>query len=157
MIAALLLQHNVRFIVFMMLITINLQDKKAYLYRLFQTMWSECVVECQICFDRIGDDGIIIVSEHATLNLEKMFHVDCLQKWYATTQNRTRDPFNRTIKYKFHFPPKSLDECCAMLDRIKGFIGENSTDQMFSIEYDRINSEDNLDIELQFDGLLRYS
>ncbi|AWW14410.1 hypothetical protein KM620_gp050 [Hyposidra talaca nucleopolyhedrovirus] len=141
---------------YIMLITINLQDKKAYLYRLFHRLWTECHVECQICFDKITDDGVIIVSDHATLNLEKMFHVNCLQRWYETTNNRARDPFNRPIKYKFNFPPKSMTECSALLDCVKGFIGEQQNDQKFGIEFERVQTLELIDIELDFASLLTY-
>ncbi|AGR56793.1 ubiquitin ligase [Hemileuca sp. nucleopolyhedrovirus] len=139
-----------------MLITINLQNKNAYLYRLFIELWKKSTVECQICFDRIIDDGIIIISEHATLNIEKMFHVTCFRKWYSSTSNKQRDPFNRPIKYKFNFPPKSFEECSAMLDKIKGFIGEEKTDKQYSFEYKRAHDQNVLDVELNFDRLLSY-
>ncbi|ABY65767.1 hypothetical protein [Orgyia leucostigma nucleopolyhedrovirus] len=137
-----------------MLITINLQDKKTYLYRLFHQQWSSVTVECQICFDKISDDGLVIVSDHATLNLEKMFHIACFSRWYATARNKQRDPFNRPIKYKFNFPPKSLDECSLLLDHIKGFIGEENADKQYSKMYDRVNNEALLDIEIDFGKLL---
>ncbi|AHH82634.1 ORF-45 [Buzura suppressaria nucleopolyhedrovirus] len=139
-----------------MLITINLQDKKEYLYRLFQQLWPECHVECQICFDKITDNGVIIVSDHSTLNLDKMFHVDCLQKWYDTTHNRARDPFNRLIKFKFNFPPKSMDECSVLLDCVKGFIGEEPSDRKFAMEFMRVQTCETIDIDLDFANLLTY-
>ncbi|QYC92758.1 AC53 [Trabala vishnou gigantina nucleopolyhedrovirus] len=140
-----------------MLITINLQDKKAYLYRLFQDLWTQSTVECQICFDKIVERGIVIVSEHATLNLEKMFHGECFARWYSTATNKHRDPFNRPIKYKFNFPPTSMEECSFMLDQIRGFIGEEQTDKQYSMEYNRVLVENSvMDIELDFNKLLSY-
>ncbi|ADB84385.1 hypothetical protein [Apocheima cinerarium nucleopolyhedrovirus] len=131
-------------------------DKKAYMYRLFKEMWQSIEVTCPICYDKIENDGIVIVSEHATLNLEKMFHKSCLAKWYASTHNKQRDPFNRVIKYKFHFPPKTFEECSCMLDQIKGFIGDERADKVYKIEYERVNQQKELDIELDFDKLLKY-
>nr|WUR10798.1 ac53 [Calliteara abietis nucleopolyhedrovirus] len=139
-----------------MLVTVNLQDKTLYLYRRFYLLWSNVTVECQICFDKITTDGVIIVSEHATLNLEKMFHAKCLNKWNATTQNKQRDPFNRQIKFKFNFPPKSLEECSIMLEHTRGFIGEEPADKQYSLEYNRVQNEPTLDIELDLDSLLAY-
>ncbi|ACO53490.1 DUF855 [Euproctis pseudoconspersa nucleopolyhedrovirus] len=139
-----------------MLITINMHDKQAYLYRLFNDLWPEFVVECRICFDRITDDGVVVVSDHATLNLEKMFHVDCLNKWYASTKNKNLDPFNRRIKYKFNFPPKSLEECCAMLNQIKGFIGDEQVDRNYATEFERVQTVKALDVEIDFEKLLTY-
>ncbi|QWO71573.1 AC53-like protein [Orgyia pseudotsugata single capsid nuclopolyhedrovirus] len=137
-----------------MLITINLKDKKVYLYRLFHQLWADATVECQICFDRIADDGVVVVSDHATLNLEKMFHMRCFDRWKASARNKQRDPFNRPIKYQFNFPPKSFEECSFMLDRIKGFIGEEKADKQYSQEYERVQSENVLDIEVDFNKLL---
>ncbi|QHB21688.1 ac53 [Artaxa digramma nucleopolyhedrovirus] len=143
-------------VIIIMLITINLHDKQAYLYRMFNDLWSGCVIECRICFERITDDGVIVVSDHATLNLEKMFHVDCLNRWYASTANKHRDPFNRCIKYKFNFPPKSLEECSAMLNQIKGFIGDERADKQYAVEFERVQNVEALDVELDFDKLLTY-
>ncbi|AKN80637.1 hypothetical protein [Perigonia lusca single nucleopolyhedrovirus] len=141
-----------------MLLTIDLLNKKEYLYRLFRKMWKEYTVECQICFDRIHDDGVVIVSEYGTLNLEKMFHISCWDRWYVSTSGgrRQRDPFNRPIKFKFNFPPKTFEECSFMLDQIKGFIGDESVDKNFSLEYQRAQEESVVDIEIDLNNLLKF-
>lgn len=140
---------------FMMLLTVKLSDKKAYIYKLFKELWKNTCVECQICFELIKDDGVIVVSSHQTLNLEKMFHSACLARWWTTTSTR-RDPFNRQVKSTFNFPPKTLDECCALLNSVKGFIGEERADIMYSREFKRVHAQNLLDIEVNFESLLRY-
>nr|AJR20328.1 orf-52 protein [Lymantria dispar multiple nucleopolyhedrovirus] len=142
-----------------MLLTLRAgRDKREYLFRTFNRLWRRVSVECCICFDRIGDDGLIIVSEHATLNLEKMFHVACFERWAlsSASANGRRDPFNRNVKYKFNFPPKTKRECASLLEQIRGFIGEQSVDRLYSDEYQRIMGEDRLDLEVDFEKLLRY-
>ncbi|AYN45057.1 se97 [Alphabaculovirus alterspexiguae] len=137
-----------------MLITINLQDKKGYLYRLFRDLWTECAIECQICFDCIIDDGVVAITEYGTLNLEKMFHAKCLQRWQ---RERNRDPFNRNVKFYFNFPPKSEEECASLLDQMRGFIGEETADKRYADEFRRVNDERLLDVDLDFSRLLTYS
>nr|AGS47895.1 putative 17.0 kDa protein [Ectropis obliqua nucleopolyhedrovirus] len=85
-----------------------------------------------------------------------MFHAHCFGKWHSSTNNKQRDPFNRLIKYKFNFPPKSSEECSMMLSQIKGFIGDEKADQQFCQEYNRVYDETNLDIELDFTRLLSH-
>ncbi|ABF47372.1 ac53-like protein [Clanis bilineata nucleopolyhedrovirus] len=138
----------------MMLVTVDISNKNAYLFRLFNNLWKSCSVECQICFDRIIDDGLVIVSDYGTLNLEKMFHSSCWDRWFRV-EKRGRDPFNRPIKYKFNFPPKSLNECEFMLKQIKGFIGEEDADKLFANEFDRVIHQRTLDVELDFARLLK--
>lgn len=118
-------------------------------------MWSEYKIECQICFDRIENDGVIAVTEYRTLNLEKMFHQSCLKRWQ---REHNRDPFNRNVKYWFDFPPKSLEQCSALLEHMKGFIGDQRPDKDYAEEYNRIVKEDSvIDIELDFEKLLSYT
>ncbi|ABM45819.1 unknown protein [Spodoptera frugiperda multiple nucleopolyhedrovirus] len=136
-----------------MLITINLKDKKSHLFRMFNELWKRSVVECQICFERINNDGVVAVTEYKTLNLEKMFHASCLQRW---KRERNRDPFNRNVKFYFNFPPKTLDECSSLLDNMTGFIGEQDVDRFYADEFNRVNEHHVLDMELDFDNLLRY-
>lgn len=138
-----------------MLITIHLQDKKAYLYRLFRSLWKQAFVECGICLERVHDDGVVIVSDYATLNLEKMFHAACLKKWWKQS-GKYKDPFNRTVKYTFNFPPKSFEECSSMLDIIKGFIGDENTDKLYSIEYQRVKDQNSIDVYFDLDDLFNY-
>nr|ANS70936.1 ac53-like protein [Lymantria dispar multiple nucleopolyhedrovirus] len=142
-----------------MLLTLDLHKKKdEHLFRLFAQLWKEAHVECSICFDRIGDDGLVIVSDHATLNLEKMFHVGCFERWTSTAASARgrRDPFNRNVKFKFNFPPKTMTECASLLREIRGFIGEESVDKVYSFEYERIHNEKRLDLELDLMKLLKY-
>ncbi|ACI47481.1 ORF110 [Spodoptera eridania nucleopolyhedrovirus] len=136
-----------------MLITINLQDKKSYLFRMFNDLWRQSVVECQICFERIARDGLVAVTEYKTLNLEKMFHASCLQRW---KRERSRDPFNRNVKFYFNFPPRNEDECASLLEHMTGFIGDQPVDIFYSQEFQRVNSERVLDVELDFSNLLKY-
>ncbi|AIZ48672.1 asb115 [Agrotis segetum nucleopolyhedrovirus B] len=136
-----------------MLITINLKDKKSYLYRMFNRLWSQSFVQCQICLDRIINGGVVAVTEYKTLNLEKMFHAACLQRWQ---REHTRDPFNRNVKFYFNFPPKSEDECSALLDQMTGFIGDQPVDKQYASEYKRVNDENIIDVDLDFSQLLKY-
>nr|QGX02382.1 maco-A 137 [Mamestra configurata nucleopolyhedrovirus A] len=136
-----------------MLITLHVQDKKGYLYRLFNKLWSECTIECGICFDRIIDDGVVAVTDYKTLNIEKMFHSGCLRRWQ---RERNRDPFNRNVKYYFNFPPKSENECASLLDQTIGFIGDEHADRLYGDEYRRVHDANELDLELDFSSLLRY-
>jgi hypothetical protein len=136
-----------------MLITLHLKDKTYYLYKKFKTMWNDCVVECQICFDRIENDGVIAVTDYKTLNIEKMFHASCIQRW---RNENARDPFNRNVKFWFNFPPKCLEECAALLERIKGFIGDETADKCYAAEYSRVQSEEEIDIDVDFESLLSY-
>ncbi|AIE47865.1 ac53-like protein [Peridroma alphabaculovirus] len=136
-----------------MLITINVQDRKGYLYRRFHALWAQCTVECQICFEVIANDGVVAVTEYKTLNLEKMFHAACLQRWQ---RERARDPFNRNVKFYFNFPPKSVDECSALLDQTTGFIGDEAADKRYATEYRRVHEESTLDVDLDFSRLLSY-
>nr|QBI90262.1 hypothetical protein [Trichoplusia ni single nucleopolyhedrovirus] len=138
-----------------MLITVNLQNKDEYIYKTFKRMWNEYKIECQICFDLIENDGVIAVTEYRTLNLEKMFHQSCLKRWQ---RERNRDPFNRNVKFWFDFPPKSLEQCSALLEHMKGFIGDQQPDKDYADEYNRIVKEDSvIDIELDFEKLLSYT
>lgn len=136
-----------------MLITINVQNKHGYLYRSFNKLWTECTVECQICFDRIGADGVVAVTDYKTLNLEKMFHADCLRRWQ---RERSRDPFNRNVKFYFNFPPKTEDECASLLAQMTGFIGDEPADKQYASEFKRVSAEDALDVDLDFAKLLQY-
>ncbi|AAZ38283.1 ORF-117 [Agrotis segetum nucleopolyhedrovirus A] len=120
---------------------------------MFKQMWPKCMVECQICFGRICNDGVVAVSEYKTLNLEKMFHNTCLRRWQ---RENTRDPFNRNVKFYFSFPPKSESECSALLDQMTGFIGDEPADREYAAEYQRANREPVLDFELDFGSLLLY-
>jgi hypothetical protein len=136
-----------------MLITLHVQDKKGYLYRMFNKLWSECSIECQICYDKICNDGVVAITDYRTLNLEKMFHSACIQRWQ---RERARDPFNRNVKFYFNFPPKSEDECSSLLDQTVGFIGDQDADKLFANEYRRVNDEPVLDMELDLFSLLQY-
>ncbi|AKC91727.1 ac53 [Lambdina fiscellaria nucleopolyhedrovirus] len=138
-----------------MLITVNVHDKKSYLFQTFKRLWKQHRVECKICLDVIVNDGVIVVTEHATLNLDKMFHGSCLNKWYATG-GRFRDPFNRAVKYKFNFPPKTLDECGVMLDQITGFIGDEAPDKAFALQYKKVHEQQLMDVDLDFEKMLTY-
>ncbi|AUV65383.1 hypothetical protein [Alphabaculovirus myunipunctae] len=135
-----------------MLITVHIQDKSAYTYRMFKDLWSKCTVECQICFDRITNDGLVAITDYKTLNIDKMFHSACLRRWQ---RERTTDPFNRKVKFYFNFPPKDVDECESLLAQMKGFIGDEDVDRRFAVEYERINAAE-LDVEIDLDGLLCY-
>jgi Baculovirus U-box/Ring-like domain len=138
-----------------MLVTVNVQDKSAYLYRMFKEVWTKCAVECQICFDRIGDDGLVAVTDYKTLNVEKMFHEACLRRWQ---RERSRDPFNRNVKFYFNFPPKNEGECKSLLAQMTGFIGDDQADKRYSNEYTRVSADDMpmIDVELDLLSLLRY-
>ncbi|AKR17293.1 hypothetical protein [Urbanus proteus nucleopolyhedrovirus] len=136
-----------------MLITINVTDKENYLFRLFQKLWAQSNVECQICLDRISNDGVVAVTDYYTLNLEKMFHASCLKRW---KQSNTKDPFNRNVKFYFNFPPQHYEECVSLLNIIKGFIGDQHVDKLYASEYERVHNEPVLDCELDFAKLLSY-
>jgi hypothetical protein len=120
---------------------------------MFNDLWRQSVVECQICFERIARDGLVAVTEYKTLNLEKMFHASCLQRW---KRERNRDPFNRNVKFYFNFPPRNEDECASLLEHMTGFIGDQPIDIFYSQEFQRVNSERVLDVELDFSNLLKY-
>lgn len=140
-----------------MLLTVCLKDKTYYMFRLFKDYWPTCTTECQICLERItddGDDGIVALPDTGMLNLEKMFHNECIQRW---RRERNRDPFNRTIKYYFNFPPKTLDECATMLREARGFIGDQTIDRVYRSVYERVTEQDALDIEVDFKRYLKRS
>lgn len=120
---------------------------------MFNKLWPQCFVECQICFERIKNDGVVAVTEYKTLNLEKMFHASCLQRWQ---REHARDPFNRNVKFYFNFPPKSKDECLALLDQMTGFIGDEPVDRNYASEFQRVDREHILDVDLDFCRLLQY-
>lgn len=137
-----------------MLITISLADKDAYLFKLFKELWQRSEVECGICTDRIGErEGVIAVTEQAKLNIEKMFHAHCLNRW---RQEHRRDPFNRNVKMWFNFPPRTLREARELLNCVNGFIGDQDADRLFAEEYDRAHSNSHIDMELDFASLLNY-
>jgi hypothetical protein len=97
--------------------------------------------------DVIHDDGVVGMPDTGFLNLEKMFHSECIERW---RRERNRDPFSRTIRYYFNFPPKTLNECENMLKKIKGFIGNHEIDRVYNEVYERVKTEEILDIELNF-------
>ncbi|UZE89771.1 U-box/RING-like domain protein [Parapoynx stagnalis nucleopolyhedrovirus] len=130
-----------------MLLSVCLKDRTSYMLRLFKDFWTSCTTECQICLEIINENGIVGMPDTGLLNLEKMFHVQCIERW---RRERTRDPFNRVIRYYFPFPPRTLDECEIMLNEIKGFIGEHDIDRVYREVYRRVNTEEVLDIELNF-------
>ncbi|AAR28824.1 ORF60 [Leucania separata nucleopolyhedrovirus] len=135
-----------------MLITIDVNDKDSYVFKLFKRLWNSCEVECQICFDRILDEGVIAVTDRAALNIEKMFHSHCLERWRR--ENR-RDPFNRNVKMWFNFPPKTLQETRHLLEEMSGgFIGDQTADKLFANEYERVHNARHLDMEIDFEKLL---
>lgn len=136
-----------------MLITVVANDKAQHMYKSFKQIWSECTVECQICFDRIHDEGVVAVTQCCTINIEKMFHAECLKRWH---RENNRDPFNRNVRYWYTFPPRSLVECASLLEKIKNFIGDQEADKKFHDEYNRLQNAKYLDIDLNFDKLLRY-
>lgn len=131
-----------------MFCTFCLKDRNYYMFKLFKDYWPTCTTECQICLEKIDDNGgIVAMPDTGMLNLEKMFHEQCIQRW---RREHTRDPFNRVIKYYFNFPPKTLEECNAMLRETKGFIGDHEIDRVYKRVYQRVTQEDALDIELDF-------
>ncbi|AVA31181.1 ac53 [Oxyplax ochracea nucleopolyhedrovirus] len=131
-----------------MLLTVCLKDKDYYMFQLFKEYWPTCKAECRICFDTIdGDSGVVGLPDTGMLNLEKMFHSNCIEQWRA---QRNRDPFNRVIKYYLNFPPQTLDECKTLLRHTKGFIGEHEIDKTYKSIYQRIRNEDALDVKLDF-------
>jgi Baculovirus U-box/Ring-like domain len=135
-----------------MLLTLRLNDKEDYLYRLFKALWKEYTIECKICFDNIDNDGIVAITDYHTINLEKMFHSDCLKRWQ---RERTHDPFNRNVKFYFTFPPQNKEECLALLKTINDFIGDDDVDQRFRDEYKRVYEEPILDIEIDLLEMLK--
>lgn len=135
-----------------MLLFVCLKDKNFYMFKLFKEFWSTCTTECQICLEAIIDDGIVGMPDTGLLNLEKMFHSQCIERW---RRERNRDPFNRIIRYYFHFPPKTLDECNIMLNEIKGFIGDHDIDRVYNEVYKRVKTEEVLDIELNFKKFIK--
>ncbi|QEI03594.1 hypothetical protein [Rachiplusia nu nucleopolyhedrovirus] len=137
-----------------MLLTVNLLNKDEFVFKTFKRMWSEYVIECQICFDRIICDGVIGVTNNKKLNLEKMFHAACIKRWLSM---HNRDPFNRDVRYWFDFPPKSFNQCSDLMALIDGFIGEHQADKAFGEEFRRLTFEESfIDIELDFEDLLKY-
>lgn len=120
---------------------------------MFNDLWKRSVVECQICFERILDDGVVAVTEYRTLNLEKMFHASCLQRW---KRERSRDPFNRNVKFYFNFPPRNEHECASLLEHMTGFIGDEPVDKFYASEFRRVNEANVIDVELDFGDLLKY-
>ncbi len=137
-----------------MLLTVNLLNKDEYVYKTFKKMWSEYIVECQICFDRIYQDGVIAVTQNKKLNLEKMFHSACIKRWLSM---HNRDPFNREVRYWFDFPPKNSTQCTDLLNLIDGFIGEQQADKVFGDEYQRLVIDESvIDINIDLEGLLKY-
>lgn len=147
-----------------MLVTLEIDDRNAYMFKLFKSTWNRFLVECQICFDRIHEgEGVIAVTDYATLNVEKMFHDRCLTRWRS--ENR-RDPFNRNVRMWFNFPPRDVAETKALLQNIKGFIGDEHVDRSFADEYERIMVGDaggggggdgvrKIDFDVDFESLLQ--
>lgn len=117
-------------------------------------MWLDHAVECQICFDKINNDGVIGVTHNKKLNLEKMFHASCITRWLSM---HNRDPFNREVRYWFDFPPKNQTQFTDLLMLVDGFIGEQQADKAFGEEYQRLIVDENvIDIELDMERLLKY-
>ncbi|AKN81059.1 hypothetical protein [Lonomia obliqua multiple nucleopolyhedrovirus] len=136
-----------------MLLTVCLKDKNYYMYKLFKDYWPTCKTECQICLETIDSaGGIVALPDTGMLNLEKMFHVHCIERWRL---ERNRDPFNRVIKYYFNFPPKTQHECNVMLNETKGFIGDHEIDRVYKNVYHRVKHEDALDIEINFKKFIK--
>lgn len=139
----------------MLLLTLHLADKSFHMFESFKKYWSLYKTECQICLEPIeSTSGIVGLPDTGMLNLEKMFHAECIQRW---RREHTRDPFNRHIKYYFTFPPPTVDECKNILKEIKGFIGDQEIDRVYSALYQRITNEQFLDIELDFRKFLKGS
>lgn len=52
-----------------------LKDRNYYMFKLFKDYWLMCMIECQICFEKIDDNGgIVVMFDIGMLNLEKMFY-----------------------------------------------------------------------------------
>lgn len=131
-----------------MLLTVYLKDKQFYLFRLFKEIWPSCSAECSICLEALGaEGGVVGVPDNGLLNLDKMFHAECIERW---KRERNRDPFNRAIRYYFAFPPPTLRECKALLELTRGFIGDDETDRVYKLVLERVTAEDALDVELNF-------
>ncbi|AKR14179.1 baculovirus RING-like protein [Dasychira pudibunda nucleopolyhedrovirus] len=131
-----------------MLLTVYLKDKQYYLFKLFREIWPSCTTECRICLETLGaEGGVVGVPDSGLLNLDKMFHAECIERW---KRGRNRDPFNRAIKYYFAFPPPTLHECKALLEHTRGFIGDDEMDRVYSLVHQRVTTEDALDVELNF-------
>ncbi|AXS67703.1 ac53-like protein [Cryptophlebia peltastica nucleopolyhedrovirus] len=136
-----------------MLLIINLQDKSDFLFRSFIKLWKDTFVECQICYEKIENDGEVAITDNGSINLEKMFHSKCITRWRL---ENTRDPFNRNVKFWFNFPPKNQAECSALVNQIKKFIGDNETDKKYGAEFKRVNEESCIDVDIDFTNLLHY-
>ncbi|AGR57134.1 hypothetical protein [Choristoneura rosaceana nucleopolyhedrovirus] len=131
-----------------MFFTVHLKDKQYYLYKLFKEIWSSCTTECRICLETLGaEGGVVGVPDNGLLNLDKMFHPECIERWKS---GHSRDPFNRAIKYYFAFPPPTVHECKALLEYTRGFIGDDEMDRMYKVVYQRVTSENAIDVELDF-------
>ncbi|ACF05336.1 hypothetical protein [Adoxophyes orana nucleopolyhedrovirus] len=137
-----------------MLVIVSLNDKTEYLYRSFKQMWKNSFIECHICYDKINNDGIVAITDNGNINLEKMFHNDCIKRW---RQSNSRDPFNRNVKFWFQFPPQTLMDCKNLIDQINKFIGDHDADKKFAQEFERVNNNFVLDIELDFEKMMRYT
>lgn len=131
-----------------MLLTVYLKDKQYYLFKLFKEIWPLCTTECRICLEQLSvEGGVVGIPDNGMLNLDKMFHGKCIERWKT---GRNRDPFNRAIKYYFTFPPPTLQECKALLEHTRGFIGDDEIDSVYKKVYQRVLTEDALDVELNF-------
>ncbi|BBD51466.1 hypothetical protein [Samia ricini nucleopolyhedrovirus] len=131
-----------------MLLTVHLKDRQYYLFKLFWEIWPACAAECSICLDALGAaGGVVGLPDSGLLNLDKMFHAECIARW---KREHARDPFNRAIRYYFAFPPPTLHECRALLQHTRGFIGDDDTDRRYAAVHRRVTTEDALDVELDF-------
>ncbi|QDL57053.1 hypothetical protein QKQ66_gp107 [Dione juno nucleopolyhedrovirus] len=137
-----------------MLLTVYLKDKQYYLFKMFKEIWSTCTTECRICLETLGGEGGVVgVPDNGLLNLDKMFHAECIERW---KRGHNRDPFNRAIKYYFAFPPPTLHECKALLEHTRGFIGDDKMDRVYKTVHSRVTTEDALDVELNFARFFRH-
>lgn len=131
-----------------MLLTVHLRDRQYYLFKMFKEIWPSCTAECRICLETLGEEGGVVgVPDNGLLNLDKMFHAECIDRWKRT---RNRDPFNRIIKYYFVFPPTTLHDCRTLMENTRGFIGDDEVDCVYKNVHRRVTTEDALDVELNF-------
>ncbi|AAP29834.1 unknown [Choristoneura fumiferana multiple nucleopolyhedrovirus] len=131
-----------------MLLTVHLKDKQYYLYKMFKEIWSSCTTECRICLETLGvEGGVVGVPDNGLLNLDKMFHAECIARW---KNGYSRDPFNRAIRYYFAFPPPTVHECKTLLEHTRGFIGDDEMDRVYKVVYQRVTTENAIDVELDF-------
>ena len=137
-----------------MLITVHLKNRHYYMYKLFKEIWPTCTTECRICLETLGlDGGVVGIPDNGMLNLDKMFHAECIERW---KRGHNRDPFNRAIKYYFAFPPPTLHECKTLLEHTRGFIGDDEIDRVYKTVHQRVTTEDALDVELNFASYFKH-